>query len=179
MSEKLLLIDIDKCVRCYACEVACKQENDFPLGVRACRVITVGPREMQGERYMDFVTALCLHCDEPFCSHFCPLDAIVKREDGIVLVDDQKCNGCQRCIHGCPYGAMYFNPEKKVAAKCSLCVARIDDGLEPSCVQHCIGGSLQFVTQQELDKITQGQHRVRIGKVYYTSSRWQINDLGK
>ena len=175
MSDKLLLIDTDKCIRCYACEIACKEENGFPVGPRARRVITVGPRKIGGELHMDFAPAMCVHCDDPVCAYFCPLDAITKREDGIVVINEEKCNGCKRCVYGCPYGVMCYNPQKEVAVKCSLCIDRIDYGLEPSCVQHCIGGALQFVTPEELENITEGAHKVRMGKVCYSSSKWALN----
>jgi len=84
------------------------------------------------------------------------------------------CNKCKLCISGCPYGTIYWDEEKGVVDKCSLCVERIDDGLEPFCVQHCIGSALQFVTEEEYADITQGQHNVRIGKVCYTSTRWKL-----
>ncbi|MFC1985280.1 4Fe-4S dicluster domain-containing protein [Chloroflexota bacterium] len=175
MSDKLLLIDTDKCIRCYACEIACKEESNFSVGPRACRVVTVGPRKVGGELHMDFAPAICVHCDDPFCAYFCPVGAITKRGDGIVVINEEKCNGCGRCIYGCPYGVMWYNPERDVAAKCSLCADRIDDGLEPSCVKHCIGGALQFVTPEELEDITGGLSTVRMGKVYYTSAKWKLS----
>lgn len=177
MSEKLLLVDIDKCIRCYACEIACKQENDFPLGLRALRVVTIGPREVNGELQLDFVPTMCVHCDDPSCSYFCSQGAIVKRADGVTVIDEDKCEGCQLCVPGCPYGALHFDAEKKIVRKCSLCVSRIDAGLEPSCVQHCIGGSLQFVTPEELEKITRDEHVVRMGKICYTSSKWKLRPV--
>ena len=93
----------------------------------------------------------------------------------VVKIDEDKCNGCKLCIYGCPYGAIYFNKEKKVVEKCSLCASRIDDGLEPSCVQHCIGGALLFVTEEELGQITDGMDIARDGKVCYTSSKWKLS----
>ena len=123
---------------------------------------------------MDFLPAMCLHCDDPFCAYFCPFDAITKREDGIVVINEEKCNGCQHCVYGCPYGAICYNSKRDVVGKCSLCVNRIDYGLEPSCVQHCIGGALQFVTPEELESIMHGVHNVRMGKVYYSSAKWVL-----
>ena len=72
---------------------------------------------MREELHLDIVPAMCIHCNDPVCSHFCPVGAIRKREDGIVVIDEDKCNGCKLCIYGCPYGAIYFNKEKKVAEK--------------------------------------------------------------
>ena len=174
MSDKVLLIDIDKCIRCYACEITCKEENNLPVGPRPCQVMTVGPRKVSGELHMDFTPTICVHCDDPICAYFCPVGAITKRKDGIVVINEEECNGCRRCVYGCPYGVMCYSPEKRVATKCSLCIDRIEYGLEPSCVQHCIGGSLQFVTAEELENITRGAHKVKMGKVYYTSAKWRL-----
>ena len=175
MIDKILLIDVDRCVGCYACEVACKQENKLPLPSRWCQVISIGPRRVQAQLHLDFVPVVCIQCDDPVCSYFCPFDAITKREDGIILIIEEKCTGCGLCIYGCPYGAIYFDHGKNIAGKCSLCASRIDDGLEPSCVQHCISGALQFVTKEELDEITHGMHIARVGKVYYASSKWRLS----
>ena len=175
MSDKVLLIDVDKCVGCFACEIACKQENELPLPSRWCVVTPVGPRKAKDEMHLDFVPGLCLQCDDPVCSHFCSFGAINKREDGIVIIDEEKCTGCGLCVDGCPYGAIYLDQEKNVAGKCSLCVSRIDDDLEPACVQHCLSGALEFVTQEELAKITRGMHITGSDKIRYTSSKWKLS----
>jgi Fe-S-cluster-containing dehydrogenase component len=175
MADKILLIDIDKCVGCYACEIACKQENELPLASRWCRVISLGPRKLGGEFYLDFVPTVCNHCGEPVCSYFCRFDAITKRKDGIVLISKDDCTGCGLCVSGCPYGAIYLDDEKSVAGKCTLCSSRIDDGLEPSCVQHCVSGALQFVTEEELAETTQGVSIGRKGNVCYVSNKWKLS----
>ena len=175
MSEKILLIDVDKCVGCYACEIACKQEHDLQVGPRWCRVISIGPRNVHGSLHLDSVPTICIQCADPACASFCPVGAIGKREDGIVVIDENACTGCKLCEYGCPYGAIYFDEDKKVAGKCTLCLSRIRDGLEPSCVQNCIGGALQFVTEDELDHIIKGMHRARTDRVCYTSSKWKLS----
>jgi Fe-S-cluster-containing dehydrogenase component len=175
MSDKVLLIDVDKCVGCYACEIACKQENELPLASRWCRVISFGPRRLGGEFHLDFVPTVCIQCEEPICSYFCQSDAITKREDGIIIISKDDCTGCGLCVFGCPYGAIYLDHEKSVAGKCSLCASRIDDGLEPSCVQHCISGALQFVPEDELAGTIQGTNRARHGMVCYVSSKWKLS----
>ncbi len=100
--------------------------------------------------------------------------AISKREDGVVVVDEEKCTGCQLCVYGCPYGLMSFNQVKRIAGKCDLCLSRTDTGLETSCVQHCIGEAIHWVTAEELAEATKGQHTVTLGKVVYTSSKWKL-----
>lgn len=174
MPGKVMLIDIDKCIGCYACEIACKQENELPLPSRWCIVTPIGPRKIQDEMHLDFVPNMCLQCDDPVCAYFCSFGAITKREDGIVIIKEEKCTGCEACVNGCPYGAIYPDHGKNIVGKCSLCAARIDDGLEPSCVQHCVSGALQFVNQEELTEIIQDTHAVRIGKLCYASSKWRL-----
>jgi len=175
MRDGLLLIDIDRCIRCYACEIACKEENDLPAGPRWNQVVTIQPRRIGGELYTDFVFTTCVQCEDPVCASVCRSDALSKRDDGIVLVDEARCKGCGFCAHACPLGAIEVHPEKKVAWKCSLCVDRIDHGLLPSCVQHCAGGALQYVTPEELLEITVGRHHARIGKVCYVSTTWKLS----
>ena len=177
MEEKRLVIDLDKCVGCYACEAACRQEHGFPPESRWCRVFTVGPRSVDGKLNLDFVPFMCLHCDDPICSASCPPSAITKTPDGTVEIDSEKCTGCRQCMLACPYGAIYFDDKKKVAGKCSLCPDRVSAGLEPGCVQHCIGGSLMFLTEPESSRITRGMHTAGTGKVIYASSKWVLNML--
>jgi tetrathionate reductase subunit B len=85
-----------------------------------------------------------MHCDEPPCIEACPLEAIYKRKDGIVVIDDEQCTGCQECITVCPYNAPFYDAEKDVVRKCSLCAHRIDQGLEPFCVICCENEAILF-----------------------------------
>lgn len=174
MGKGILLIDIDRCIRCHACEVACKQENDLPSGLRWNSVVTIEPRTIQGELVTDFLFTACMQCDDPNCTLVCPAEAIKKRRDGIVMIDDTLCTGCGYCVHACPFGAVQINPLTKTAWKCTMCIQRLDQGLEPSCVQHCAGGSLQYVTSDKLRETIKGRHKANFGKVYYTSTRWKL-----
>jgi len=174
MAIKVLVIDLDKCIGCYSCEVACKQENDLPLGVRWLRVLTIGPRKINGELHMDFIPTMCLHCNDPYCSYLCPTNAIIKREDGVVLLDENKCIGCKLCVYACPYGLMHFNHDRNVAGKCNMCFSRMNYGLEPSCVQHCIGGALQILDIERAKKVAEGRNRAGTEKVWYLSNKWEL-----
>jgi Fe-S-cluster-containing dehydrogenase component len=94
------------------------------------------------------------------------------------VVDEELCTGCKLCVYGCPYGAMFYDDVKGIVGKCDVCSDRVQNGLEPACVQHCIGGSLQFVTHEELMSITSGEHTFRKGMVCYASSKWMLeNDI--
>jgi Fe-S-cluster-containing dehydrogenase component len=147
-----LLADLEKCVGCQTCEVACKLANSVPVGPRPMRVITVGPVELNGKLRMSFFPMRCTHCGEPACIDVCPVDAITKRSDGIVVIDEASCTGCKLCIEACPLGAMQFDDEKNVVVKCSMCVERIEKGLKPMCVIHCPAEALHF---GDINKLTE------------------------
>jgi Fe-S-cluster-containing dehydrogenase component len=177
MEEQMtLLVDIDRCIRCYACEVACKQEHDLPPGPRWTSVITVGPRSVQGVLHQDFVFATCLHCEDPACVAVCAAGAISKGEDGLVVIDEAKCKKCGLCAIACPFGAVHLRPDNKTAWKCNQCADRVGTGLPPACVQHCAGGALQYVTPEELLAITSGRHTAQFGKVCYVSAKWRLSE---
>jgi len=84
-----------------------------------------------------FVPKLCNQCAEPPCVQVCPVGATFQTQDGVVLVDDERCMGCRYCIQACPYGARYLNPVKRTADKCTFCYHRITKGLLPACVEVC------------------------------------------
>ena len=176
LTEKRMLILLDCCVGCHACEIACRQENglSYETASKWCRVMTVRPRRIDDALHLDFFPTLCLHCEDPLCLKSCSAQAILKREDGMVIIDEGKCHGCRLCVSACPYGAMSFNEVTQVAGKCDLCLNRLQSGVEPSCVQHCIGGALRCVTEEDLEKITQGKHTASFGKVSYASSKWKL-----
>ena len=155
-----LVIDLDTCVGCHACAVACKQWNEGgafgplpdadpygrePLGVWFNRVHTYEVERGAGKAPMAVhFPRSCLHCETPDCVTVCPTGASYKRaEDGIVLVDADKCIGCKLCSWACPYGAREYGEARGVMQKCTLCVDRIhNETLEagdrqPACVQAC------------------------------------------
>jgi Fe-S-cluster-containing dehydrogenase component len=144
MEKKSLLVDIDLCYGCLACEVACKQEHGLAVGPHFIKVHEVGPRKAGGKLTMDYVPMACKHCGKPACIEACPEDAIYTRSDGIVLIHEEKCTGCQLCIEACPFGAPQYISQKNIVQKCDLCVERTDKGLLPACVHHCPTGALIF-----------------------------------
>ena len=144
MAKYSLFIDTEKCIGCHSCEVACKQVNNLHSGPRPIHVITVGPIKTNGKLMMHFVPTRCMHCGKPPCLEACPVEAITKRSDGIVLIDEELCTGCKACIEACSFGAMKYNEEKDVAVKCTLCVDRIKKDQEPMCVKHCPSKAIQF-----------------------------------
>ena len=104
-----MVIDTRRCVGCRACVVACKAENKTPPGVYYTVVLEEGLMEQPDDRPL-FMTKPCFHCANPPCTDVCPVSATFKREqDGIVVVDYDRCIGCRYCIAACPYGARYFD----------------------------------------------------------------------
>jgi tetrathionate reductase subunit B len=138
-----MVIDQRKCVGCHTCTVACKSENNVPLGYWRSWV-----KGIQKGKYPDvknfFLRRLCNHCDTPPCVEVCPVEATVRRVDGVVTIYYGKCIGCGMCIAACPYDARFFNPVRHTADKCTFCTHRIDAGLLPACVTSCIGRAITF-----------------------------------
>lgn len=131
-----MAIDLGKCNGCHACAVACKSEYAVPLGVWRSWVGAEDRGSYPNAKRV-FLPRLCNQCDDPPCVEVCPVDATTAREDGIVVVDENVCIGCGRCVAACPYDARYLHPEAEKAQKCDFCLHRVDQGVVPSCVNTC------------------------------------------
>jgi DMSO reductase iron-sulfur subunit len=149
MTQYAILTDLNKCVGCLACSVACKVINNVPIGSYWNKVLRIGPNpRVEGGQWPDvytyFLTVQCQHCENPECVKVCPTKASHKREDGTVQVDKSKCIGCQFCVMACPYGVRYLNEEERVVEKCTLCEQKIAQGELPQCVAQCGGRARWF-----------------------------------
>ncbi len=145
MNSYSLIIDHESCWGCKTCEVACKQENRAPDGTKLITVLEDGPKVVDGRLDFSFRVNVCRHCDEPACVAACPEEAISKREDTLVVLDEEKCIGCRLCLDACPYEALAFDPERNTARKCNLCHHRVDQGLLPACADNvCPGHCIYF-----------------------------------
>ncbi len=114
--------------------------------------------------HMFYLPRICNHCSNPGCLAACPRGAIFKRDqDGIVLVDHQRCEGLRYCIAGCPYKKVYFNPKLYKSEKCIFCFPRIEKGLPPACAQQCVG-RIRFV----------GFLDDKEGQVYKLVHEWKV-----
>ena len=161
-----LVIDLDTCVGCHACVIACKGWNTEnygapladddaygadPVGSFLNRVHSYEIQPETGPAQLVHFPKSCLHCEDAPCVTVCPTGASYKRvEDGIVLVNESSCIGCGLCAWACPYGAREMDPSEKVMKKCTLCVDRIyNENLpeidrEPACVRTCPSGARHF-----------------------------------
>jgi tetrathionate reductase subunit B len=116
--------------------VACKRENNVPLGVWRSWVKQVEKGSYPYVRKA-FLPLLCNNCESPICVTVCPVKASYQREDGLTLVDPHRCIGCRYCMAACPYDVRYINPLLPIVQKCDWCVHRLDQGLRPACVEAC------------------------------------------
>ena len=146
MSTYSIKIDEELCWGCKACEVACKQETNAPDGIKLIWISEDGPKIIDGKPSFLFRVNLCRHCQDPECVESCPEQAITKRSDGIVILDQEMCTGCGLCIDACPYEAIAFDHEKNTAIKCNMCFHRIDKGLIPACADNvCLAHCIHFI----------------------------------
>ena len=148
-----MVIDLKKCVSCYACMIACKQEHFLPPGIFWSRLLVTEAGEYPRVKKMTY-PVLCNHCKEAVCVDVCPTGASSRREDGVVAIDAIACVGCQYCVIACPYqqrtylrenGREYFPGqgqteievigqklyplEAGTVIKCNFCVEKIDEGI--------------------------------------------------
>jgi anaerobic dimethyl sulfoxide reductase subunit B (iron-sulfur subunit) len=142
----------DRCVQCYGCEVACKSWRSAETGVRWRRVSNIWSGSFPKVK-MASASVSCMHCADPDCVATCPVSAIRKRlEDGIVVVDRDKCIGCKTCSHSCPFGAPQFGADKKMQ-KCDMCVNEVDLSKDmPPCADTCPTKALQLGKMEAKEK---------------------------
>ena len=142
-------IDLERCIGCDTCIVACKVEHELRLG-SGIRVETVGgphrdtPSGKHPKLYMHYLPIPCMHCEFPPCREVCPNDAIVKREDNIVVIEKEKCDGCMNCVDACPYEVIVQVKKESVPVKCDGCLERIVHGDDPFCAVCCETGAIKF-----------------------------------
>lgn len=131
-----MVIDTNKCVGCMDCVVACKTENNVPEGFNRDWIV----QDVKGAYptlNMQIRTERCNHCDNPPCVYCCPCGASHVHElGGVVLVYHDKCSGCKACMAACPYDARFIHPDG-YADKCTFCIHRVEDGMDPACVSVC------------------------------------------
>lgn len=144
MSQVGWVFDENRCIGCRACYTACKSENRTPLRTDWRKVIERDKGTYPHPK-REFLSLTCNHCDEPACQKSCPVSAISKRSDGVVLIDQSKCTGCRYCTFACPYGAPKIDTDTNLVSKCTMCVHRLDAGLQPACATACLTGAIQFV----------------------------------
>jgi formate dehydrogenase iron-sulfur subunit len=162
-----MLIDVSKCMGCRACQVACKQWNQLNAEETQFEGTYQNPPELSGQtwtlvRFKEiekkkpekpiewlFRKDSCHHCRDATCKDVCPTGAI-KRENGIVFIDQKICAGCKYCVETCPFHIPHPDHESGTARKCWMCLDRVQAGLEPACATACPTGAVRFGTRDEM-----------------------------
>ena len=172
------VVELDRCIGCKGCQVACKMENGTPLGSDRIKVRKVGPTGTYPNLEMYFLPTMCQQCEEPVCARVCPTGAIYKNEsDGVVKIDREKCIGCHSCNNACPYHANTFkalhygdvnDPDSEVSRLLAEAgedhVFQFQDfGNHPSARYILKHAAWQDILPQELDVVSFGKG----GKKYY------------
>jgi Fe-S-cluster-containing dehydrogenase component len=192
MTQMALVIDLNVCVGCHACVTSCKEWNtsgeagslaDFrpydadPSGTFFNRVQTYEAGEFPLTDTIHFPKS-CLHCEDPPCVPVCPTGASYKRkEDGLVLVDFDKCIGCKYCAWACPYGARELDEKRKEMTKCTLCADRIHNEAlperdrKPACVLACPTSARLFGDIHDPESVVSQAIRERGG--YQLMPEWE------
>lgn len=144
MSRPTMVIDLTKCVGCYACTVACQIEHDLPPLELWNKVYCYGPVGEYPHLTSYYLSRPCMHCQDPPCVDACPTGASYINEEGLVLVDEKLCVGCKFCMLVCPYDVRVLSEEAGVVRKCTFCPERLAEGKLPRCVETCALGARYF-----------------------------------
>ena len=159
---KVFVVDTTICNGCYNCQISCKDEhcgNDWSPYAK--------PQPDTGQFWMKlketvrgnvpqvklaYLPVMCQHCEDAPCMAACPVEgAIIKRDDGLVVIDPKACSGCMNCLDACPYGVIYYNSTLNIAQKCTGCAHLLDRGWEvPRCVDSCPNDAIMFGEESEL-----------------------------
>lgn len=138
-----------RCTGCRSCVVACRMEQNWPEKVKF-RWVTEKEEGTYPNVARHFFSSACFHCEDPACMAACTLigvNAITRNADfGAVTIDQSLCIGCRQCQYACPYGAPQWNEETETVYKCDLCVHRLEAGMNPACVDTCVGEALRLDT---------------------------------
>jgi len=153
MNKQLaFVIDLKRCIGCDTCVVGCKVENSVDDGHFRLQVLDSNqdpihekPKGVFPNLSQYWVPTMCHHCVDAPCIKACPTNTLWRRdEDGVVMLDVDKCVGCMRCGEECPYDALSFDEQSGSADKCTMCEHRLEDDLQPSCQVVCPTRAIQF-----------------------------------
>jgi carbon-monoxide dehydrogenase iron sulfur subunit len=153
--NKVIVINIERCMGCHSCELACAVAHSASRDL----IQTIQNGEKPGSRIAieayenKAIPIHCHHCELATCMVVCPSGAIHRKgEKEPVLIDTEKCIGCKMCVQACPFGMIILNPEGKGVLKCDFCIERLEEDLEPACVQACPSKALLFVEDNEINR---------------------------
>lgn len=156
-TERRVALDLDACIECRSCASACFYGHDEMPVIAFARVGAA------------MLPALCRQCEDAPCVAACPVEAMVRDEDGTIRRLTFRCQGCESCVGACPFGILRCQTFDGAIAKCDLCEDRLHTGAEPRCVVSCPSGALRFCDEREADGLgllvlgsrTLGEHPIK------------------
>jgi molybdopterin-containing oxidoreductase family iron-sulfur binding subunit len=193
----VMVVDLSRCKNARKCIAACQKHHYRPADTEWLTVKLLKDSDQAAPYWFP---KQCFHCDNPPCVKVCPVDATFKRDDGIVLIDNERCIGCKFCMAACPYSTRVFNwdepempidirnlqynPETGVPAKvgtvekCDFCPDRSREGLLPPCVEACPNGVFYFGDENE-DTVTNGDETVSFSQLIKDRAAYRfMEELG-
>ncbi|HVT84825.1 MAG TPA: 4Fe-4S dicluster domain-containing protein [Chitinophagaceae bacterium] len=193
----VMVIDLSRCKNLKRCQAACNHMHHVHPGQNWIKVYPMQDAQHDAPYWQP---TTCMHCDNPPCVKVCPVDATFKREDGIVLIDSDRCIGCRFCMAACPYSTRVFNwgdpelpadiadqkyspetsvPQKKgTVGKCDFCPDMTRMGMLPHCVNACPNGVFFFGDLNE-DSVTNGSETFRFSDLVRDKAGYRLmEDLG-
>ncbi len=154
-SRPIVMFDVDRCVGCRSCEIACAIEHSTSKNLYSAVFEYPPPKPRIKVFKIDNVNIplTCRHCDDPPCVSICPTGAMYRTDVGYVIQNPSRCIGCRLCTLVCPIAHPRLVPELRVVIKCDMCLDRVRSGRKPACVEACPTGALMLVTEVELAKL--------------------------
>ena len=144
-------IDLERCTGCYACVVACMDQNDIdPDTTDRLRDVSVVKSAYSVTGKPGYVSLACMHCDVAPCVSGCPTGCLKRDENRLVISETSLCIGCHSCLTNCPFGAPGFDAEGKIS-KCDGCSVRVENGMVPACVRVCPTKALKYDTPENIE----------------------------
>lgn len=164
MGQVGFFVDSTRCIKCYACEVACEQWHQIAAGTHLRRVVRERCEGTFPQVTREFRSLSCMHCEKPACVDVCPVGAISKRaEDGLVVGDASRCLGCRCCSLACPFDVPRYTEPNRTMDKCDGCLSLgRKPGEEPRCVSTCPTRALHFGDLDEMRRLAEAKGGVRM-----------------
>ena len=152
---KVISVDIEKCMACRGCELACAVAHSSSKDMQT--VVLAGEKpgyRINVEAYGRLAVPVnCKHCEAPACVIACPTGAVHREKAGEpVMVDLERCIGCRMCVMACPFGVITVNTDGSGVLKCDLCIERLAEGKAPACVSACPTKALKFIDEEESNR---------------------------
>jgi len=185
---KARLIDTSKCMACRGCQVACKQWHELPVVFTEQRGTYENPPELSGHTWIRvefkerpgewlFRAHTCMHCTEASCEEVCPTGAI-SHQGEFVIIDQEWCIGCGYCVQACPFDVPHKDETIGTARKCTFCIDRVSNGLEPACAKTCPTGAIQFGERDDLIAVAHTTVQALRANGHPNASVYGENELG-